>query len=157
MPASLLALLVAASPGKNDLCQLIKTGHVAEFRASLEKAKLPTCDKPLAMLAVGSNKPDDDVIAMLDLLASKGVKVGQALPSGQTALGATISVGVLRALLARGLPCDRIAAIDQRRDVGRLTQYGPSTTTVDFTVSGGKVKETSKTDQLEGCAFLGCD
>lgn len=120
MLSLVLPLLLAAGPGKYDLCQLIKTGHVAELEAALAKSKLPTCDKPLAILAVGSDKPDDAVIAMLDLLASKGVKLGQALPSGQTALGATTSVGVLRALLARGLPCDRIAAIDQRRDLGRL-------------------------------------
>lgn len=103
-------LVVAASP---TLCASIQAGDLPAAQKQLQgKRALPKCPWPPEFLAVVGAK-NEAGLAMLDLVVSKGGKVG-ITSSGVSLLASAKSAEVVRGLLARGVTC-------QPTDLAQLT------------------------------------
>ncbi len=117
----LAKLVLARSP---TVCGSIQTGDLAAVKKALQgKSALPSCPYPPEFLAVAGAK-NEAGLAMLDLVLSKGGKVGITL-AGSSLLASASTAEVVRGLLKRGVTCqpDDLEALTQQRgfDVGAAT------------------------------------
>lgn len=94
-------LVLARSP---TVCGSIQAGDLPAAQKLLQgKRTLPTCPYPPEFLAVAGAK-DEAGLAMLDLVVSKGGKIGITL-GGSSLLASATTAEVVRGLLKRGVVC----------------------------------------------------